>query len=407
MSSEAGSQVSVSTDSEHILVMISGRNQTMVGGRPTLEIRRAIANRLQQEVLGSTPIITCWIDAERAQSMARTWSVCRDAARRCTVFLAVLTGEVGDLNLERTTGICEAELVEARLDNKDKVAAIRLTPDPIQAPKSEDEARLDGEFDGRLRRETFWCWPLGADSSLEQIVDAGVRQVLDVIQKLARRGALVSSNRPSDGGETLEWSRLIFRQRQDRMLTELVGNLEQAGLRVGATEDELGDGKLVAHPLGACRVLLWAHAVPGSFGVSAARELITRPLARETIAAKWLGELGGPVHVIAVHRNVTAGQVSAFFGTPDLYLVDEESFIYAADLTSLQQSVFLKKCTDPASIRRGVDIFFGWLRAIGEDRKVADMAMRRAQIVALLAQQLTEIRDTTCMGLPRFAGQIR
>lgn len=33
MSSEAGSQVSVSTDSEHILVMISGHNQTMVGGR--------------------------------------------------------------------------------------------------------------------------------------------------------------------------------------------------------------------------------------------------------------------------------------------------------------------------------------------------------------------------------------
>jgi hypothetical protein len=161
----------------------------------------------------------------------------------------------------------------------------------------------------------------------------------------------------------------------------------------GATDEGTG----LTLPVAGSRVLWLVHAVPSSFGVAEARELVGRPHMSDhsSAVATTRGELVGPVHVIACHKSCTESQIMTFMGHPDLYVVQAPFGYFVADHTFFVQAVFLTHCRDETSTRLGLQRMFDWLEQSGEVRRLVERATSRAAILESVAREVSRIARPT------------
>ncbi len=260
---------------------------------------------------------------------------------------------------------------KAQTNGPRKVYALRFAD--AADPSDADEARRNREFRAYLDRSDAWVKKVPPEATVEDVVRLAREVVAWAVRDLVPIGARADRRAAFARGEALDWSRLSFAQRQVEMVSVLARHI--GGTRLEGLKSEmtvfLTPPRFLGHP-----VLAWLHAIPAGFGVSAARERIVRPLAREHELADALRRhrAGGPVHFIAVHRTMTESQVASFFGTPDIYVVSGPFGFYAADLTTLQQAFILTQCRDSPAIAHGLTRLTAWLDEVGENAQVVALA---------------------------------
>jgi hypothetical protein len=135
-------------------------------------------------------------------------------------------------------------------------------------------------------------------------------------------------------------------------------------------------------------VLAVCDAIPASFSVAQAREMVGQPFLRDHLLAPRLKGVAGPVHFIACHKAVTEAQAIRQLGYPDVTVVSPPFGVYVADEVQKIQMVFLRDCKDATTTRSRVDEAREWLDRSQE----APELRRRAHERALIVQQIAAVQ---------------
>jgi hypothetical protein len=373
-------------------VMLSGRGETKIGDLTLGEIRNRIGRRLTNGPWLGGPSFDVDVNTSHDAPTESWWEESRRMARECHVFIGFYTGEAGTPDSRGTIGICAAEWLAARDSGPDKVMGLDLRMARGEEEIDEAERRRNQQFANLVSGHRAWLRMIPTKPTYEQIESATLELLSHAVTRLAGIGSRAERRAAFARGEALEWSRASFAERAQQMLVALAGAV--GGITMDAPDRVAVQGSLRRIDIARASLLAWLHAVPGAFGVAAARERIARPFAREVDLEQVLRAHGliGPLHVIAVHRGVTESQLASFFGTPDIYVAAGRFGFYAADLTTLQQAIVLADCRDPLETDHQWARAADWLESVGEDKRLIEIANRRAAIVHLLAAQVAEMR---------------
>ncbi|MEA2690006.1 MAG: hypothetical protein QOD51_2613, partial [Candidatus Eremiobacteraeota bacterium] len=130
-------------------------------------------------------------------------------------------------------------------------------------------------------------------------------------------------------------------------------------------------------------LLVVLHAVPDSFTIGAARELLGQPFRRDHDQFAQPTRAVGPFHIVACHKAATAGQVRRVLGLDDATVVPGEFGVYVADEIAGTQMAFLTDCRDAVSTRARMERLLDWLRAVAAPFVIPRARTRRAVCKAL------------------------
>lgn len=342
------------------------------------DLRRDLKTEIESvEVLGRK-VFEVWIneDAPPAEGTQDSWDTCLQAVRDCDVLIVLANGNAGWAAAEQDIGICHAEYMEGMRSAQAKVRLVAL-------PKVADAKGSAGErnrrFQDYLARQTAF-----RGGEVKTVTDAKKRvfeAIADAVVSLTQRGVKAAASTRFDVGAALDWTRLDFRQRKMAMESTLQATL--CGLK-GANAVDGGvvvklDGKDVAVVI---------HAIPASFSVAAARELVGRPFLEDHLRIQLLASAHGPLHLIACHRGATETQATSLLGFPDATVVSGPFGVFVADDVQKVQFAFLANCRDDSQTRHANQRFFEWLQQTGESARVASRAVSRARIVKVVAKEM-------------------
>jgi hypothetical protein len=165
--------------------------------------------------------------------------------------------------------------------------------------------------------------------------------------------------------------------------------------RSGSVEDS---GKIFVSMDGH-EILCEPHAIPAALTVGPARDLVGQPFLRDHLLATNLaGKRGGPLHIIACHKNATESQASKLLGFPDATMVAAPFGVFVADRVHKVQFAFITNCRDDTNTRHGLQRFLEWLSQTGEEGLLARRAVARARIVRAIAEELEPCSRSSAAG---------
>ncbi len=368
---------------ENIRVMISSRSNTEIlyKGKSTKlsEIRKKLQMDLQNEKLLGERLFDVWIseDAPAPDSSNDVWDKSLKEVKRAHILIVICTGEAGWAKSENEIGICHAELEAAMNTCRDKVYFIRL---PNKESTDGLEAKRNKKFMDYV--EKFSPWMLDAKNG-EDVIEGTKHILRQAVAELAIRGVLRTKKGKFDYGDALDWSRLDFEKRQDKMKTTLREGLLWCENNI---EDE--EGNLFIEVLGK-HVLTICHAIPASMSVAAAREMVGQPFLHDHKFVHLLNDdKVGPVHLIACNRSATESQAIKQLGFPDATIVSTAFGVYVADNIQKIQMIFIANCRDDTTTLYGVQEVFKWLEKSGEDKMLVNRAIARKQVIDAIARNL-------------------
>jgi hypothetical protein len=368
--------------SSKLRVMISSRCEDRFPatppGRRLSEIRKDLKSEIEALQVFGRPLLEVWINEVTPPQGGTwdSWDVCVQAAADCDVLVTLTNGNAGWAKDGGEIGICHAELMTALGVAPAKVRVVSLGD--ISTPNTVEGSR-NARFQEYVKRQSLFRG--GTVKTEAALVERVKEAIADALISLAQAGGRESSRGRFYSGQALDWSRLDFRARHDEMRRVLRHAIRQ---RTGSADD--GDHLVVR--LQATEVLLVPHAIPAAMSVAAAREMVGQPFLRDyELATVLKGKRGGPVHVIAVHRNATETQASTLLGFPDATVVSAPFGVFVADNIHKTQFAFIVNCRDESTTRHGVQRFFEWLAQTGEEGLVVARAQARARIVAVVAKE--------------------
>jgi len=371
--------------SSKLRVMISSRcNDSFPAnskGRPLSDIRKALKTEVEALEVFGKHIIEVWINEDTPPQGGTwdSWDVCMQAVMDCDILVALSNGNAGWAQSGGDIGICHAELMTGLSGSPGKVRLISLGN--VKPAKNAEGVRNRRFQDFVDKQSLFRGGTVSTETELKERVKEAVRDALVV---LAQAGVRESSKGRFHSGEALDWSRLDFNARQAEMRRVLRDAMRQ---RAGSSED--GEHLLVR--LQDVDVLCVPSAIPAALTVGAAKEMVGQPFLRDheltPVLSRRKGTRGGPVHVIACHKNATETQATRLLGFPDATVVSAPFGIFVADGIQKVQFVFIVNCRDESTTRHGAQRFFEWLAQTGEEALVAERAQARARIAAAIARE--------------------
>src|SRR5260370_24578940 len=77
--------------------------------------------------------------------------------------------------------------------------------------------------------------------------------------------------------------------------------------------------------------------------------------------------VGGTLHVILCHKNITESQVISFMGHPDLFIVRPATSFFVADRITFVQAIFLMNAIDEDAIRANLQSMFEWVESQAQE----------------------------------------
>ena len=362
-----------------ISVMISSqcRRHFPANGRSLTDIRQTLRDELEAEKLFGQQLFTVWIneDAPAGGLDEDSWATCVARARDADILLVLDAGHAGSARSPGDIGICHAELMEGANNAPAKVRIIPVAG--AEALKDED-----AESNDRFRTYVGGFDAFSPPVTTEAALLASARHaVADAVAKLVQLGVREGRKGGFYSGAALEWSRLNYADREDRM----TGALERALLDSGAT---LAAPRLVLVPLLKGTVAFHLHAAPAGLAIAASRERLGRPFVEDYAHVGSLPAGVGPLHVIACQGSATEAQARALLGLQDVTLVRPPFGVFAADEIHQIQFVLLRDCRDESTIRNGVHRMLAWLKSSGEEFEVQRRAGKRRIIAETIAEQL-------------------
>jgi hypothetical protein len=372
--------------SSKIRVMISSRCNDKFplndAGILTLtDIRKELKEEIEQIEIFDKKIFEVWINEDTPPKGGTwdSWEVCIQAVKDCDVLLVLSNGNAGWAKNQGDIGICHMELMTGLSQAPGKVRLISLG-------NVSDE---DNEQGGRNRRFQDYVnqqnlFRGGKAESIDQLKKRTTEALHDALITLTKQGVREASKGRFHSGQALDWNRMDFTGRQEEMQRVLYDAILQ---RSGSNESS----NFLFTKLDGINILLLTHAIPAALSVGAAKEMVGQPFLRDYEMASILTRnCGGPVHVIACHKNATESQAMKLLGFPDATVVSAPFGIYVADNVQKVQFAFIVNCRDEANTRHGVQRFFEWLEQTGEDALMAKRAKSRAKIVKTIAKEVDQ-----------------
>jgi hypothetical protein len=371
---------------DEINVMLSGRLEDRVDpdtpSSPKLKaLHKEIKTSLEEEcLLGGKLFRVFTSHLSSAKSVAGdVWERSREEVRKADIVLLLYNGRSGWLGKKSSVGVCHLEAMTAVERARERVQVIRLPMQPQQkgAAKTADE-----EFQAYLDDQIPWYnnEPASTDKAAVDACRAAVRAA---VVELAVNAA--QARRPGSTSEQmLEWNRLDFRGRADRMTEKMVEILtEQTGKEVKVTG---AFGTFVQWPTTrSAPILFQLHAIPAAMSVAPAREMVGQPFLNDHRLASQLASNVGPVHLIACQRGVTEAQAVRQLGFPDAFIVRAPFGVYVADEVQKIQMILVAGCDEPSTTRRQTASMLEWLERSGEKERLAERAAGRAKIISTIS----------------------
>lgn len=353
------------------------RRRFPTDGRSLTDIRQTLRDELESAELFGQRLFTVWIneDAPPGGLDEGSWTTCIARARDADILLVLDAGHAGNTRSPGDIGICHAELMEA---SNDAPAKVRIIPVAAAEPLEDEDAASNDRFRKYISAFDAFSPPVDTEAAL---LASARHAVADAVARLVQLGVREGRKGGFYSGAALEWSRLNYAGREERM----TGALETALVNSGAT---LAAPGLVLVSLGAGRVAFHLHAAPAGLGIAASRERLGRPFVEDYIHVGSLPKGVGPLHVIACQRGATEAQARALLGLQDVTLVRPPFGVFAADEIQQIQVVLLRDCRDDSTIRNGVHRMLEWLENSGEDAEVLRRAGKRRKIAEAIAGQL-------------------
>ena len=370
--------------SSKLAVMISSRCEDkfpLDSGPPLSTTRIQLKDEIEALDVFGKKIFEVWINEEEPPKGGTwdSWDTCIRAVKDCDILIVLCNGNAGWAKDAGDIGICHAELMTGLSQARAKVRLIALG-NVTSADKAQEQRNQDFQAYVALQSQ-FRGGKVATVDDLKARVKETVR---DALIALAQTGVEEANQGRFDSGPALDWSRLDFRTRQEKMRNVLWDVIVK---RNGSSEDQ---GHLIARIAGR-EVLIVPSAIPAALTVGPAKELVGQPFLRDhELAGVLKGNRGGPVHVIACHRTATESQAARLLGFPDAEFVSTPFGVFVADNVQKVQFAFLTNCRDEANTRHGAQRFFEWLAQTGEDKLVAQRAAARARIVKAIAQEVGE-----------------
>lgn len=217
----------------------------------------------------------------------------------------------------------------------------------------------------------------------EELIALCKLNLREAVAHMVRLGVREASRGRFYTGEALDWTRLDFRARQQKMETILTETLMQRykGERMhdssGVTLEVLGKDLLVV-----------CSAISGLYSIPEARERANQVFLRDWRYAPALkSNVIGPVHFVACNRGMTESQAIRQLGFADATIVTAPFGIYVADDIQKIQLVYLANCRDETSLRYQVQRTFDWLELARERALFLERATARARIVQAIAKE--------------------
>jgi len=323
-------------------------------------------------VLGSRPY-EVWINEDAAESTALgAWDECIRQARECDIFVVLFNGNAGWTGggENASIGICHAEFLAAYARAPAKVFLIDIFE---QGAANAPKRPADVAFQTRLEGENNA--PAADVASLEAAIRS---RIVSATIKLVQLGVADANRGRGYLGPALDWNRMAYPQRSAAMVAAAAAAL--------GPYNPTKDGNFCVATMEQKRILFRVDAVPDSLSVATAREMVGQPHLRDDAAAVRVARLdGGPVHLIACHKGVTAAQAQRMLGFPDATIVAAPFGVYVLDQVQAIQMVLLANCSDKNATEHNVQRFLEWLPQAEQVEPLARFARKRKDLVALLA----------------------
>jgi hypothetical protein len=348
------------------------------GGRTLTAIRQDIRDKLEGATLFDAPLFEVWIneDAPAAGLEQNSWEKCLTSVRQADILIVLDAGHAGWARSSGDVGICHAELMTAFNAAPAKVRIIPIRGS--EALDDEDSAR-NQRFEQYVGQINAFSPPVYTESDLMKAVE---NAVVDAVSSLTELGVREARKGRFHSGDALEWSKLNFAEREERMVATLQAALAEArgvSLRDGVVTMPLASGKIAFH----------LHASPGALSVTASRERVGRPFLEDHRHVDgYRSDTAGPVHLVACQSGATEAQARTILGFPDTTVISAPFGVFVADQTQQIQFALLKDCRDETTTRSAAHRFFDWLRETGEEAAVLDRAQKRRRVVNAIAAEL-------------------
>jgi hypothetical protein len=340
--------------------------------------RKALKTEIEAMKLAGRSAFEVWINEETPPQGGTwdSWDTCMHAVRACDILIVISNGNAGWATSGGDVGICHAELMTGLSTAAAKVRLIALENIP---PKAGEDGHRDRRFQTYVDKQSLFR---GGTVKTESDLKTRVKDALhDAVVSLAQAGVREATKGKFHSGDALDWSRLDLASRQAKMIQVL---------REAVLARE-GSSKVANHVfvrVSSHDLLFQFHAIAAAISVAPAREAVGQPFLRDHLLTGALtGKRGGPVHIIACHKNATETQAAKLLGFPDATFVSAPFGIFAADPIQNVQFAFIANCRDDANTRHGLQRFMEWLSQTGEDVLMAERAMARSRIIAAIAKE--------------------
>jgi len=367
-----------------IRVMISSRSNLLLpykGKRDSLlsEVREDLVAAIRSESLFDQPLFDPWINEPAPAATSDIWDECIAEVRKADILIAIYSGDAGWAKEGGEIGICHAELEKGLNSAREKVRIVQVEPlAPLRKGPDGKRDQLFREF--VQRQQPFTGAPC---KNGEELIDLCKLTLRDAVAHMVRLGVREASRGKSYIGEALDWTRLDFRTRQQRMENALIETLMDR-----YRGRQLSKPNTVTLTVLGKELLVVCSAIPGSYSIAEARERANQPFLRDWQCDDALkSRVVGPVHFVACHRGMTESQAIRQLGFADATIVTPPFGIYVADDIQKIQLMYLANCRDETTLRYQLQRAFDWLELADERSRFLERAAARARIVQAIAKE--------------------
>jgi hypothetical protein len=302
---------------------------------------------------------------------------CREMAADADIVLALYNGDAGSQLRGNADGICFLEMRAAMDFAPEKLVVVSL-------PQKARPTEADRRFREWFAAQKIWTAPRTA-GDLDAVVDATRHALRVALAKMVQHAGHVRLGGFHLGG-ALEWSRMTYQDRAAAMRHAVYKSLRPHGRELKGPGE--GETTLFALGRGKQQVFTWIHAIPAAISEPHAREMVGQPhLSDHKLNAK-LGDMPGPLHVVACARGVTEAQAVRILGFPDAIIIKAPFGVFVADEVQKIQMAFLAQCRDEPTTRDAVTQFVGWLDQTGERDSILARGELRSELVTVLAKEV-------------------
>ena len=294
---------------------------------------------------------------------------CIGKMRECNVIIILYTGEAGWGTVDESNGICHEEFIVAVQEFSKMTFMLDLRNYFINP---ERDARLidkNTNFDIDVTRNFGHMESppesIRTTSELFQFVlNQSKKYLLKAIElSFSTQKRIVSAS--SVFGETLDWSKLNYPERED----ELKDMLSKVFPSIPDFE----------------KVIKAFHAIPDHMSIADARNRIGRPFVYEHKLLEDRHEISGVIHFIGVYGNVTETQAKTLVGYPDITVIKGTFGFYLWEKNVHIQIFFLRNCINPQTVRTRLSEVINWLNSSREKSKILKRSEARYSILRTIS----------------------